>query len=297
MAFCAGDPYADRLYKGSGSYDTVFITAAEQANLMAPVITGFLAQLRSRRRKLFRADNDYDNPGIPDRPPLTFILDELATMAPIHDLLDQLAIGNEGCLTVGVLQDYSQAKHLWGNERGRGVLTLFQNLIVFRGIKDVELLRNLSDLAGQAWVDVEGWNEGSSSSGWFDHNESSGMSMSQHQVPKLPIDRIAQGHPHYPEAVLWVRPDATHAWVHNPAYFRSLPWTPILTQVVEDIAQLPLKDPRRLLRPPRLFETADVLQTLDGRYGFSNEAFRYWRAREALDRTRRETRRLIRGTD
>jgi hypothetical protein len=272
-----------------GRYDTVFITAAEQEH-MAPVIAGFLSQLRNERRRLFRQDHDPDNPWAKNhRPPLTFVLDELATMAPLHDLPKQLAIGNEGCITVGVLQDLSQAKEIWGPDLGRGMLTMFQNIIVFRGIRDHETLQAISDMAGRHWVEVYGSTEGTSTQGLLSPiNESSGTSVSQQLIPRLPIDRIALGHPKYPDGVLWLQPGGGWKWVHNAPYFRSRPWTPVLVQTMEDITQLPIADPRRLLRMPRLFDG------LSGRtYGLGEWEHRYFAARQVLLATKAETQRLV----
>ncbi|WP_158548585.1 type IV secretory system conjugative DNA transfer family protein [Blastococcus sp. TF02A-26] len=289
-AFVAGQPEAEQESMNwdgdcqlEGAYDTVFITAAEQTLVMGPVVAAFLAQARSRRRKLFRADTDPDRPGLAHRPPLTFMLDELATMAPIYDLPDQLAIGNEGMVTVGVLQDISQAKRIWGAELGKGLLTLFQNVLIFRGIRDSETLQAISAIAGQAWIEVQGSNQGTSSSGLFDPvTQSSGMSVTQQLVPALPLDAIVQGHPQHPDAVLWLRPDGSHQWVHNAPYYRARPWVPILVQTMEDIARLPLDDPRRLLRVPNLFD-GYVGHT----FGLGHWEQRYWNARQQLDRTRR----------
>ncbi len=288
-AFVAGDPDAEQESMNwdgdtqlEGRYDTVFITAAEQTLIMGPVIAAFIAQLRSRRRKLFRADTNPDRPRAVQRPPLTFVLDELATMAPIYDLPDQLAIGNEGMVTVGVLQDLSQAKRIWGTEQGKGLLTLFQNVLVFRGIRDFETLQAISAIAGQAWIEVYGSNQGTSSSGLFDPvNQSSGMSVSQQLVPALPLDSIVRGHPQYPDAVLWLRPDGSHQWVHNAPYYRARPWVPILVQTMEDIARLPLDDPRHLLRVPHLFDGY-----LGRTYGLDVWEQRYWQAKDQLDRIR-----------
>ena len=83
---------------------------------------------------------------------MLFVLDELANIAPLHDLPSLIAEGgSQGILTLACLQDLSQARLRWGTI-AEGFFSLFGVKVVLPGIGDTRTLEAISVLAGE--VDV-----------------------------------------------------------------------------------------------------------------------------------------------
>ena len=72
-----------------------------------------------------------------DGPVMLWALDEVANIAPIHDLpaLISQAGGQRLQVMVG-LQDLSQARSRWGADAAEGFMSLFQTKAVLSGIGD-----------------------------------------------------------------------------------------------------------------------------------------------------------------
>lgn len=130
------------------SRDTVYVCApARHQDLAAPIVVAFLEQVRSAA---------YSSAGIahasPVARPVTLVLDELANIAPLPDLPGLVAEGgSQGVLTVGCLQDLSQARVKWGRAAD-GFLSLFGAKLVLPGIGDLSTLELVSKLGGE--VDI-----------------------------------------------------------------------------------------------------------------------------------------------
>ena len=77
---------------------------------------------------------------------LLLALDELANVAPLHNLASIVSEGGgQGVLTLACLQDLSQARARWG-EQAQGFLSLFASSVILPGIADratLEMIRNL----------------------------------------------------------------------------------------------------------------------------------------------------------
>jgi type IV secretion system protein VirD4 len=85
-------------------------------------------------------------------PPVLLILDELANIAPIHDLPTLIAEGgSQGLVAIACLQDLSQARARWGIAAD-GFFSLFGAKVVLPGIGDTRTLEAVSLLAGD--IDV-----------------------------------------------------------------------------------------------------------------------------------------------
>jgi type IV secretory pathway TraG/TraD family ATPase VirD4 len=127
------------------STDTIYITApAHQQAIAAPLVVGLLEQIRhatyAQAEKL-RADG---------RPAVFFCLDELANIAPIHDLPALLSeAGGQHLHILACLQDLSQARTRWGTETADGLLTLFQTKLILKGISDPKTLDAISTILGE----------------------------------------------------------------------------------------------------------------------------------------------------
>jgi type IV secretory pathway TraG/TraD family ATPase VirD4 len=127
------------------STDTIYITApAHRQALCAPLVVGLLEQIRhatyARAAALQR----------PGEPPVFFCLDEVANIAPIHDLPALVSEGGGQHLHVLVcLQDLSQARTRWGDTAADGFLSLFQTKLILTGIADPHTLEAISLALGE----------------------------------------------------------------------------------------------------------------------------------------------------
>lgn len=129
--------------------DTVYVCApARHQELAAPIVVAFVEQVRSAAyasRSGIGADPT-------NHAPVTMVLDELANIAPLPDLPSLVADGgSQGVLTLGCLQDLSQARVRWGRAAD-GFLSLFGAKLVLPGIGDLSTLELVSKLGGE--VDV-----------------------------------------------------------------------------------------------------------------------------------------------
>jgi type IV secretion system protein VirD4 len=131
------------------STDTIYITAPEHKQaLCAPLIVGLLEQIR---HAVYRHARDETQDG----PSMLWLLDEVANIAPIHDLpsLVSQAGGQRLQIMVG-LQDLSQARARWGQDAADGFLSLFQTRLVLNGIADTRTLEAISLTLGEYDRDV-----------------------------------------------------------------------------------------------------------------------------------------------
>jgi hypothetical protein len=116
----------------AASSDTVFITApAHRQALCAPLVVGLLEQIRhaTYRRAASGAR------GLP----VFLCLDEVANIAPIHDLPALVSeAGGQGLHVLACLQDLSQARARWGDQAADGFLSLFQTKLILPGVCDPE---------------------------------------------------------------------------------------------------------------------------------------------------------------
>ena len=93
-------------------------------------------------------------------PPLLLALDELANIAPLHDLPTLVAEGgSQGVVTLACLQDLAQARARWDREAD-GFLSLFGTKLVLPGIGDTRTLEAISLLAGEHEVRAVSVSEG-----------------------------------------------------------------------------------------------------------------------------------------
>lgn len=85
-------------------------------------------------------------------PPFVACLDELPSTAPIPTLLTRMA--NEralGLCFIVAAQTWRQLVMAFGEEGGRTLLGLSNNLVIFGGGKDGRFYQEMSDLIGQRW--------------------------------------------------------------------------------------------------------------------------------------------------
>jgi type IV secretion system protein VirD4 len=117
------------------STDTIYVTApAHRQALCAPLVVGLLEQIRHAT---------YERPT--EGSPVFLCLDELANIAPIHDLPALVSeAGGQGLHVLACLQDLSQARERWGEGAADGLLSLFQTKLILSGIADPRTLEAIS---------------------------------------------------------------------------------------------------------------------------------------------------------
>jgi type IV secretion system protein VirD4 len=127
------------------STDTIYITApAHKQALCAPLVVGLLEQIRhATYARAATADAERE-------PPVFLCLDELANIAPIHDLPALISeAGGQHLHILACLQDLSQARTRWGDTATDGFLSLFQTKLILTGIADPHTLETISLALGE----------------------------------------------------------------------------------------------------------------------------------------------------
>jgi type IV secretory pathway TraG/TraD family ATPase VirD4 len=128
----------------AASTDTIYITAPEhRQSLCAPLIVGLLEQVRHAVYERWATQ-------AMDGPPMLWALDEVANIAPIHDLPSLVSqAGGQGLQVMVGLQDLSQARTRWGADAAEGFMSLFQTKAVLSGIGDTRTLESISVALGE----------------------------------------------------------------------------------------------------------------------------------------------------
>jgi len=158
--------------------DTVYVCApARYQAVVAPVIVAFLEQVRAAT---YRAASSGAL-----RLPVTFVLDEVANVAPLPDLPAMVSEGGgQGLLTMACLQDLSQARARWAGAAD-GFFSLFGTKVVLPGVGDIKTLEAVSRLAGQMDVPVSSVNK----SAWWSGRPSVSTTYSWRRQARLPVDQ------------------------------------------------------------------------------------------------------------
>jgi type IV secretory pathway TraG/TraD family ATPase VirD4 len=165
-----------RLIEGA---DTVYICApARHQELVAPIVVAFLDQARAGAYAATARTA-----------PLTLVLDELANIAPIPDLPSLVSEGgSQGVLTLGCLQDLSQARARWG-DAAAGFLSLFGAKLILPGIGDQATLELVSRLGGELEVPTPAVSRGP---WWSPGRGAPTVSWSGHRQRRLPVETVSQ---------------------------------------------------------------------------------------------------------
>jgi type IV secretion system protein VirD4 len=188
----ASDPNFDPA-RFAASTDTIYITAPEHKQaLCAPLIVGLLEQIR---HAVYHSAQS-----APTGPPMLWALDEIANIAPIHDLpaLVSQAGGQNLQVMIG-LQDLSQARTRWGQAAADGFMSLFQTRLVLSGTADSHTLESISLSLGEYDRQLLTTSNGTSESGdWFSlPGRSENVSRQTHRQRTLTpgeISRLPEGH-------------------------------------------------------------------------------------------------------
>jgi type IV secretory pathway TraG/TraD family ATPase VirD4 len=197
------------------SRSTLFVAApAEYQQHLAPLVAGIIRDVRTAAYR-FRATT-----GKRADAPVLLVLDELANIAPLHDLPALVAEGaSQGIVTLASLQDLSQARARFGAVAD-GFLTLFGVKLVLAGMSDVRTLEALSALAGRR-DEVVTSTTMSRAPGRLRQNRT--RTVTTRREPRLPVDAIAQPPPGTAIAFVGARPLRVELTPHHS----SSPWREI----------------------------------------------------------------------
>ncbi len=204
---------------------TLYLCATgRHQGLVAPLVVGLLSDVRAAayRRAAAGAAG----------PPVLLALDEVANIAPLHDLPAMVSEGGgQGLVTLACLQDLSQARSRWG-EAASGFLSLFGVTVVLPGIGDTATLRALSALAGEQQVVTRSVSVpepppipgllsrllGRRAQPW---PTPPSVTHATVRRPRLPLDELAQGHGGF---ALVLDERNRMSWVRLTPWFAEEPW-------------------------------------------------------------------------
>jgi type IV secretion system protein VirD4 len=201
------------------SGDTLYICSpSDEQRQAAPIVGGLLRDARAATYRAAAADELGTAHG---RPPLLLLLDEVANIAPLHDLPTLVSEGgSQGVVTLACLQDLSQAVERWG-QAGEGLVGLFNTKVVFPGVSCVRTLEAMSQLAGEREVTAVSTSEGQrlpGLAGLLGRRTPPTRTWSTRRERVLPIERIAQGWPGHVVCLDGARPSVVEArpWFQVP---------------------------------------------------------------------------------
>ncbi|MGO8874376.1 MAG: type IV secretory system conjugative DNA transfer family protein [Acidimicrobiales bacterium] len=171
---------------------TLYVCAgSDEQRQAAALVAGLLRDVRAgayARSAALRPE------GLSAGPPLLLALDELANIAPLHNLPTLVSEGgSQGVVTLGCLQDLAQAAARWGRQAD-GFLSLFQAKVVFPGIGDVRTLETISKLGGETDVRHSSRTRSSPWAALAGQRAHSSRTDSTRRERRFPVEVIAQGH-------------------------------------------------------------------------------------------------------
>ncbi|MGH2833120.1 MAG: type IV secretory system conjugative DNA transfer family protein [Solirubrobacteraceae bacterium] len=207
-------------FRFAASHDTLYITAPEQHQAAcAPLIVGLLEQIRHAAYDLARRPE-------PGRVPMLWLLDEVANIAPIHDLPNFVSqAGGQLIQLLIVLQDLSQAATRWGQHAAEGFMSLFQTKLILDGIGDPRTLEAISLAIGEYDRELVCTSSGTNENGeWFSlPGRSEGTSYQTHRQRVLPPGEIAQ----LPKDRGLLLEGASWELIELTRWYQHDPWTSI----------------------------------------------------------------------
>ncbi len=221
-----------------GQYDTVYICAPPDS-AVGPIVVGLLTAIRRAAIKQHR----HDVFNAIKRLPVSFILDELATIAPIRDLAAWLAFSGEGTLTAAAIQDFGQAKAQWPKD-WESFMSLFQTVMLIAGTRHSGTAEMATALIGK-----------------YDRPIARPGDFPTWQVTdRVSPDVVHEGNGN-PDSALTFLPGGKWNWVTLMPYYRDQFWSWVLVNSAAHVVQ-------QSSHPSNLFPLPDLV-----RYG-TNQLFR-----------------------
>jgi type IV secretory pathway TraG/TraD family ATPase VirD4 len=203
------------------SSDTIYITApAHKQALCAPLVVGLLEQIRHAT---------YERAAVAEgsEPPVFLCLDEVANIAPIHDLPALVSeAGGQRLHVMACLQDLSQARERWGEAAADGFLSLFQTKLILSGIADSRTLESISLALGEYDRGLVSYTLGRSrAEGFFPPPGTSSESVTYHTqrqrtLPPGEVARLPKGHGLLLRGTHW-------GLLRLTPWYRSEPWATV----------------------------------------------------------------------
>jgi type IV secretion system protein VirD4 len=218
----------DELLGGRG---TLYVcTGSDFQRQGAPLVAGLLREVRTAAYQRSQdavvaasrdvGDRFFGQSKAHSGPPLLLVLDELANIAPLHDLPSLVAEGgSQGVLTLACLQDLAQARARWDREAD-GFLSLFGTKLVFPGIGDTRTLESVSLLAGEHEVPTVSISDGPPRRGFARFRRSKTRTVSMRKERILPVDAIAQGGTGLVIGIEGAKP----GFLQTTPWYSSSPW-------------------------------------------------------------------------
>ena len=231
----AAEPNFDPI-RFAASADTLYITSPEHHQAQsAPLIVGLLEQIR-------HAVYDHARGRAGAQTPMLWLLDEIANIAPIHDLpaLVSQAGGQNLQVMIG-LQDLSQARERWGDAAADGFMSLFQTKVVLNGIGDSRTLESISMTLGEYDRDTVAHSLGRSDpQEWFaTTTHSDTVNYQTHRQRVLTPGEIAR----LPDGQGLLLQGADWQLLGLTPWHRSEPWKTIAGSRASSPQELPAADP------------------------------------------------------
>ncbi len=214
-------PHAQQGFEGyqpRGRWPTLYVTGEDQravAPHMAMMASALVRASAQWTEESERLRNEQPQPGLIGS-------DEMGTIAPWRSLPEDAAKGGNGYNLLMGFQSLSQAVDRYGKQ----ILSLAQNIALGPGLRDGEL-ELFSKLNGETYI--EKTSESESETRGKDVSKGATFTHDWLQVPRVPVDAIANGYPGQPGAFSYFPANTSaHRWVHSTPYFRSAPWFHIL---------------------------------------------------------------------
>jgi len=192
------------------SSDTIYICApGSDQDQLAPLVVALLDQIK---RAIYAREHGW--------PPVVWLLDELANIAPLPDLPKIVSEGGgQGLVTLACLQDLSQARTRWG-AAADGFLSLFRQKLVLPGIADGQTLELISRLAGEMDVRVQSVTRPAGLPILWPKGAHRSVSTSVRRQRRLPVDEVSRGRPGWG---LYISAGQMPGWVALTPWW-SAPW-------------------------------------------------------------------------
>jgi type IV secretion system protein VirD4 len=213
------------------SRDTVYVVASSHhQRVAAPMIVALLEEIATAT--FAEASRRVWSNGRLD-PPVLYLLDEVANVAPLPALPSIVSEGGgQGLVVLACLQDLSQARQRW-KERADGFLSLFGTKMLLRGLGDVATLKAVSELVGDHEVKVVTDTRQVLRLGARPTTNKRGNSglrvqraYSTRREPRLPVNLIAEGQPGH---ALLLRTGKPWTWVRLTPWFDTPPWRDLVS--------------------------------------------------------------------
>lgn len=196
----AGQPSIDLDKFFAGPNQLHIVSPSRHQAVTTPLIVGLIDYLVHATYERFH-----------DGARLLLALDELANVAPLHNLASIVSEGGgQGVLTLACLQDLSQARSRWG-EQAQGFLSLFASTVVLPGIADratLEMIRSLGGSHFRAQSSIHRPRRGrgtNQTSAWHEHQ-------------KLSIADVANGRKGF---AIGLNASKTPQWIQLTPWFKD----------------------------------------------------------------------------